>query len=265
MTSNTKQVQCGLITACSSTRTVAPLVRVQDMPLNLNMQEALDWWTDAAKTSLGDSATITPGEQYRGTGFNTLVRIQSLYPLETRIVTGGAGLIKLDEPIVPYDFTANKNEEHNIWQHVTKEPFVQTVWWKKINALRDKGENPVADFVRSIPGLTVISTSKVFLRYIAGDILSLSTEERKKVRILLPASSLGSVPAQLRPMIIPFSRHAVAHLPGNRNDTSHRAAEMFFEEAASNPEWLSLPIEEHAKLYDVKVEGRTANGGMTTE
>jgi hypothetical protein len=260
----TAKPKVGLITACASSRMIAPKVRVEDMPLNLTMKEALDWWHKTLAEHSEPQYAITPREQYRGTGFSTLVRIQDIYPVDLRVVTGGMGLIDLDEPIIPYDFTASKKEEHNIHQKVTKEPFVQTVWWRGINNLRLKGLTPVADFVREHE-LTAISAGKIFLRYIAEDLLSLGFDERKKVRILLTASSLGSVPAQLHSMIIPFARNAVAHMPGNRNDINHRAAQLFFQKCADEPTWVNLSLEEHAKLFASHSLQGNQSQGMSTE
>lgn len=236
----------GLITACSSTRSMPPTVKVQDMPEGLTNAEAMEWWCD----KIGDKGLqrTTPGEQYRGTGFNTLTKIQATLGADTRIITGGLGLIGLTDEIVPYDFSASKKEEHNIHQKVTKEPFIQTVWWARINEYFGRSGTPVAKFVLE-HDLVVISATKVFLRYIADDILSIPIQYRDRVRILLTESSLGSVPAQLRPMIIPFPRTAVSHLPGNRNDINHRAAQLFFQQLEDDPEWLSRTIEEHAELY----------------
>jgi hypothetical protein len=185
-------------------------------------------------------------------------------PLNVRIITGGQGLLELDEPIVPYDFSASKNEEHNITQVVTLEPFVQTVWWKGINQARRGTPTPVADFVRASEGMTVISASKVFIRYISEDLLSLSIQDRERVRILLTASSVGSVPAQLRSMIVPYSRGVVGHMPGNRNDVAHRAAQLFFQKAADEPGWEMLPIEEHKKLF-ICEDAPQANGALTEQ
>jgi hypothetical protein len=224
-----KGLQFSLITSCSSTRIMQPLVRVGSLPSGLTMQGALDAWMSEMSKHPAD---ITPREQYRGIGFTSLAKIQDQYtPNNIKIVTGGLGLTDLDEAIVPYDFTASPKEPENIYQKVTAEPFVQPVWWRMINTARGKGPNPVATFVESQgeDHYVIIACSKIFVRYIADDILSLPYNKRGKVRILLNASSIGSVPIQLRPMMIPFDRGFINDLPGNRNDNNHRAAHRFIE------------------------------------
>lgn len=223
-------MKVNLITSCSSTRQVPPIVKVGDMPSGMGMQQALLWWVK--KLRANEANMVTPREQYRGTGFMTLAKILSMNDIEFRsfIVTGGQGLIGIEEPIVPYDFTASKNEHENIHQHVTAEPFVQTVWWRLINEARNKGSTPVAsqiDQTTDVPDLTLIAMPKIFLRYISDDILSAKSLDR--TRIILSASSVGSVPQQLRPWIVPYDRSAIQHIPGNRNDNTHRAALMFLE------------------------------------
>lgn len=242
-----------LVTSCSVSRSIAPKVWVGDMPPEQNMSSALLWWTEKLSSF---EPELTPREQYRGLGFSTLVKIQEAHPeVEAiKIVTGGLGLTDMDEPIVPYDFTAGKNEEENIWQKVTKEPYVQTVWWKMINAARGKDAYPVATLLRENPdAFILVSCGKVFLRYIAEDILTISLKDRSRIRILLSASSVGSVPMQLRPMIVPFERASIGHLPGNRNDSNHRAALYFLSSAKTQPDpmkWLGEDPIEQAKAFN---------------
>jgi len=246
-----------LITSCSSTRMVAPRARVGNLPTGLTMQKALEEWLKL----LGHEApTLTPRELYRGLGFSTLVKIQDQFKLGgVKIVTGGQGLIDIDEKIVPYDFTASSKEPENIHQKVTAEPFVQTVWWRLINNARKGVDSPVAKLVSANQDkYVIISASKVFLRYISDDVLSIPIEHREKVRILLTASSIGSVPAQLRPMIVPFDRSSVSDLPGNRNDSNHRAALKFLE-ILQDPEFAAMDILQQVQM----LEGDPSDNGKS--
>lgn len=233
-----------LITNCSSSRTIEPIARVGDLEPGHTMRTAMDRWLEMCKVPA--ERLTTPSELYRGMGFMTIAKIQEQYkPKEVHIITGGMGFCTLDEKITPYDFTASKNEPENIYQAVTAEPFVQTVWWRMINSERGKGTTPIADHIRNTDyNLYLVSMGKVFIRYIAEDILSIPSEKRSRIRILLAASSVGSVPAQLRPMIIPFDREVIAHMPGNRNDSNHRAAQHYLHLIESDPEFANLPIDQ---------------------
>ena len=239
-----------LITSCTHTRTALPVIEVKDMPSGLKMSEALDWWLKGLKST---PPSITPGELYRGLGFSTLTKIvEEFKPSKVNIVTGGQGLIDIGEKIVPYDFTADKKEQYNIHQKVTSEPFVQTVWWKMINEATGRTPTPIKTLVEGFQGdLILISCSKVFLRYISDDVLSINPDYWNRIRILLSASSVGSVPAQLRPFIVPFDRSAISHLPGNRNDNNHRAAWKFMDLIREEEGFASLPNTKQADYMSV--------------
>lgn len=229
-----------IIATCTSTRTVEPVVKVGDLPTNLTAAEAIKLWVEKLDTN---AASTTPRDMYRGLGFLTLSNILRQFPCDARIVTGGQGLIGVDEPIVPYDFTADQKQSPNIWEKVTKEPFSQTAWWRMINEARGKGPTPIADLINksATESSIIISCPKIFLRYIVADILSVQPDKVKNFRILLSASSLGSIPVQLRPFIVSFDRGSVKNLPGNRNDVTHRAAYMFVEALTNKPELRLLP------------------------
>jgi len=238
-----------VIATCTSTRTVEPVVRVGDLPTDLTMQEAFDLWKKELESN---KPSTTPAEMYRGLGFLTLSNIIRTFPIESaKIVTGGQGLIGVDQPIVPYDFTADVKEHPNIHQKVTKEPFSQTHWWKMINTWRGS-PTPIADIINKAtePSSVIISCPKIFLRYIASDILSADPSKANVFRILLSASSIGSVPMQLRPFIVPFDRSSVANLPGNRNDVTHRAAYMFIDAMVKDPSLRELsPYEQRRRVF----------------
>ena len=229
-----------IITNCSSTRLIAPVVKVQDLPSGLSNQEALDQWVNMLDAN---KASTTPREQYRGQGFMTLLKtLNDFKPESVQIITGGLGFTDIDDNIVPYDFSGSPKEEHNITQKVTKEPFSLPVWWSMINKRRFGDANPVATYISQLgeDEVCVISLTKIFLKYIASDFLSAPEAAKQKCRILLTASSIGSVPMQLRPYIVSFERSAIAHIPGNRNDINHRALWQFLDrvkdvETFSNP------------------------------
>lgn len=251
-------IKFALITSCSHTRTMDPVAEVAKLPTGLTMATALQKWLEMLQQS---TVLITPGELYRGLGFSTLTKIkEEFHPDSVYVVTGGQGLISLDENIAPYDFSADKKEPHNIHQKVTNEPFVQTVWWKMINQARKQTPTPIADLVKGYQGdLVLISCSKIFLRYISDDILSIPPNLWSKVRILLSASSIGGVPAQLRPFLVPFDRSAISHMPGNRNDNNHRAAQKFLELVEHEEGFATLVNTKQADYLSTEAEAGPAH------
>jgi hypothetical protein len=206
------------------------------------MQDALQHWLAILKKH--QKTLTTPRQLYRGQGFLTLSNVMRQFDIKkSYIVTGGQGLIHVDEEIVPYDFTADKHTTPNIWEKVTAEPFQQQAWWGMINEGRNKPRNPVAELINKANGHSeiVISCPKIFLRYISSDILSSDPAKLNAIRILLSASSLGSIPQQLRPYIVAFDRSALNHIPGNRNDATHRAAMLFLSSLEKDPSLKDQP------------------------
>lgn len=254
-----------IITSCTSTRTEEPLAKVGDLQSGHTMESALQEWL--ATLSVHSHKT-TPRKLYRGQGFLTLSNVMRNHKItNSYIVTGGQGLIHVDEEIVPYDFTADKHVHPNIWEKVTAEPFMQAGWWSLICQARKDDPNPVATLIAKAkePSEIVISCPKIFLRYIAADILSAPQDKMHCVRILLSASSLGSIPQQLRPYIVSYDRSALNHIPGNRNDASHRALQLFLEGFQKDPSLKEQPpymqkaaifgqAEQREKLQSIDIE-----------
>lgn len=247
-----------VITNCSSTRLIQPLARVQDLPEGLTAEDAVRKWVGILNSF---PPSTTPREQYRGQGFMTLQKTLTDNDniVAIKIVTGGLGLTDIDEPIVPYDFSGSAKEEFNITQKVTKEPFSLPAWWTLINRERTGEPHPVADYLESLSGddVCIIACTKIFLKYIAQDFLSASPEARNKCRILLTASSIGSVPMQLRPYIVSYERASIQHIPGNRNDINHRALQHFLTKIKSLDEFGRPSYELSASVFG------TSEGGVT--
>lgn len=237
-----------IITSCSSTRLTPPIVKVADMPTGLSMQEGLKWWVNALNSVPRDKL-VKPRVQYQGLGFFQLAKIHERFPIvSTHIITGGQGLIDIDEPIAPYDFIASPKYPSNVTLHVTTEPFVHTVWWRGINALRNKGSSPIATLINSDNvDVVIFACSKNFLKYVSEDILT--AQHRDKVKILLSASSMGSVVAQIRARVVAFDRQHLADVPGNRNDVHQRALFTFLDAAEKNPAILTADIQEAQKVF----------------
>jgi hypothetical protein len=240
-----------LITSCASSLTESPRIRCSDLPKHLTMEQALNEWLKLIDAHR--EPRITARELYRGMGFQTLMKtIEAFRPQRVVIVSGAMGFVDIDDWVVPYDFSATTNMPENILLSVTAEPFVTTVWWRMLNAARRSPPttSPVREMVEGTTSdYVVIACSKAGLKYIAEDILSIPYKLRDKVRILLAASNQGSVPAQLRPMMLPFERSFISHLPGNRSDGNHRAAYQYLEMMTHNPEFARQTVSQQRGVF----------------
>lgn len=237
-----------VITNCSVSRTQEPEVKVSDLPAGLTMYEALNLWVGMLEAA---TRKVTPSELYTGLGFQ---QIQRMFPLISRdhfrIVTGGQGCIGIDDEIVPYDFSANPKESHNIHQKVTREPFVIPVWWTRINERRFESPRPVADLIEDPAiSLVVIAVQKFFMRYLTDDIVSTSPQLLNKLRIIKTYSGSGYIPMRLKPYCIGIPYQVANASVGNRNDVPQRACLNFLETLAGN-ELVGAPAaEQQAALW----------------
>lgn len=218
-----------LISNCSVTRAKEPVATMDQLGTGLNHQEALQKWFTLISDPMAEK--FSPGEIYRGGGFQETLSLAELYDIDDiRIVTGGQGLISYRKPIVPYDFSASRKEELNIHQHVTAEPFSQHRWWMNINSLVNETPTPVADIVKDpTVDLVVIACTKIFVKYFERDLLSALPAHRDKVKIFISESSKGAIIQQLRDTMRLYSRRMIGHLPGNRMNTTQRAASVYLE------------------------------------
>jgi HPt (histidine-containing phosphotransfer) domain-containing protein len=256
-----------VVTNCTSTRTAPPKALISSLPSGLTMVEALEAWTSLLNSFEPDT---TPVDLYRGVSFNSIVQMLPLLSQgnkAVRIVTGGQGLIDLETKIVGYDFSADRHQPNNIYNVVTKEPFVINWWWSEINKALRASVRPVADLIEDPSvDLVVVGLNKFFMKYIVADILS-SAQYPEKLRIITASSSmstsaLGST--KLNQCMIPYGRALDPSTFGNRNDMTHRACLHFLKLLQSNPKMLRQSIEDHraAVLQSLAPETLSEDGAI---
>lgn len=203
-------MRIAVITSCAVTRTVTPIVKVSELGQGTMKDLVSEWWSDLQ--AIGDDKKVTPGDLYRGPSMDIVFKIAQMVGHENVfIVTGGQGLVSLDTPIVPYDFTSDKKAEHNIHQHVTGEPFSWTTWWGLINSERHGIVNPIAERLIEHFGYDYVLAAlpKGFIKYIVDDIASIPTEHRHKMIVPIPRSNRTSFPQRVRDMMLLYSQSFV--------------------------------------------------------
>lgn len=237
-----------VITNCSVTRTVAPVVHVADLPRGLTMAQARTSWQELLRTH---TPSTTAQELYRGLSFHQVQRMFDLVGRnQIRIVTGGQGCIGVDDKIVPYDFSANPKEPSNIHQVVTEEPFITPLWWTWINTDMRGTPCPIADLLNDPnTNLVVIALQKFFFKYLHDDLTLTQPEGLKKLRIINASASQGYIPMRFRPSVIFMPHAAVQASIGNRNDMPQRAALRFLEIVIAH-DVLRASAAEHQSLVN---------------
>ena len=222
-----------ILTSCSVTRTREPLIKVSDLGTGLNQHEALKKWSERlAELELehdGGEALISPLELYRGISFQSVLKLIPQVQ-EVKIVTGGQGLIDINEKIVPYDFTSHKKQPGNIMEAVTQGPYSSALWWSGINEARKGIANPIAQVLNNPETkLVIVVLTKMFWKYIKEDLLMASPEGLAKLRILATRTQLGSLGVELKQYVVLYDARINRILPGNRNDLVQRAAVKLVE------------------------------------
>ena len=233
-----KKPRIALLTSCTVTRTTEPIVRIENSP-DGTMRQVLDDWVeqlDKYSLALGAEHMATPGEIYRGVSMDAVSEIAELIGRENVfIVTGGQGLIRIDEPIVPYDFTSDKGAEHNIHQHITSEKFLPHMWWGMINDAQGRTQYPIAKLLDDDEYDIIIGAlPKSFIKYIVSDLQALTEDAlTTKVFIPLPASSIGSFPKNIHPALVQYCSSYTNDLGANRYNKAQQVAFKFINQGTT--------------------------------
>jgi hypothetical protein len=181
-----------IVVNCSLSRNVDPVLCVTDIPNNISQAEALEFWLGRMKAlKEAGQPLYTPEQIYSGDGFQEVRAIRQGHNdvVDVKIVTGGQGLIGIEQPILPYDFSGDPKEPHNIHQKVRA--FRHGAWWADINERLYQTRTPIADLTRrSDIDLVIVSVTKVFLKYIAAD---LAQADLDKLIVLTTASNLNAL------------------------------------------------------------------------
>jgi hypothetical protein len=250
-----------VMTNCSVSKMIEPKAKIKNMGTNLSMAEALNEWVGIIESFPTDT---TPIEFHRGASFHT---IQSMFPLvgrdHIRVFGGGQGLLTLDTPIVPYDFSVIPKEEYNIHQHVTREPFIQPLWWRMVNKRLRGSDTPARDLLaQEDVKLVIVACYKFFVKYLTDDLLSCTRDQLSKLRIINTSSHHNWLPMQFRPYAIDAPREVVYSAVGNRNNIAHRAGLKFLEMLVANPELIGQPAAVQQKKL-IEIHGPRSVGYST--
>ncbi len=224
-----EQLKVSLLTSCTVTRNFEPVMSIADMPIFETMNELCDWWVDALRGHHGTPDIMrTPGELYAGQSMNVITEIaQDIGHKNIYIVTGGVGLTRHTDKIVPYDFTSDKKADHNVHLHVTGEKFLPHVWWEKINGHLHNANYPISKLLGKTD-IIVGALPKAFVKYIISDLQQIPQDVlESRVFILIPRSMMGSVPKGLHGAFVPYDNSYAEGTGYTRNDKAQRVAQKF--------------------------------------
>lgn len=167
---------------------------------------------------------------YCGRSFQEAASAARTGRADFRIISGGLGLIRAEEPIPSYSLSLVRQSAEFIGSRVVGAPFDAAHWWSEIQRRREPA--PLAKSLRANRNaIAVIGISSAYLSLIAGDLLSLSEDDLDRVR-LIGLGIENTCPQQLRHCILPYDNRLDgpdSPIPGTRGDFSSRAMRHFIE------------------------------------
>lgn len=221
-----------LLTSCTVTRNAEPIVKIGDMDAVATMGELCKQWQTEMSVHNKD-VKKSPGELYAGTAMTAITEIaQDIGHENIFIVTGGVGLVRHTDAIVPYDFTADRKQLHNAHQKVTGERFIPHVWWNKINVALHNDPNPIRTLLDEYE-LVVGALPKMFTKYILADLESCGPEVRgERIFIPMTSSMYNGLPNVVKDAYVPYTPEYLADIMYSRGDKAQRVVQKFLRQAS---------------------------------
>lgn len=147
-----------------------------------------------------------------------------------RVISGGLGLVRGDDPIPAYSLSLVPQSTDFIGARVSNSTFDRAKWWTQIQ--KTQTAEPLAGLVRTnTDALVVLAISKAYLSLIARDLISLETNHLERIRLI--GMGIGETcPPQLRHCILPYDVRLDgpdSPIRGTRGDFSSRAMRHFIE------------------------------------
>lgn len=222
-----------LVTVCTNRKAIPPSVRLQAQQLPSGPQEIVSriW-----RNWLRNAEPRIPARQlYAGRGFSEALAVVQTCKADLWIISAGLGLVHGDEEVPGYDLTLSAGSDSSIRHKVTDGPFDATLWWSDM-ARRRRPKRSLAGLLASHPAdHFVISLPGTYLELVQEDLLSVSSAELRKVRIVGPLD-YARIPPRIRPQIMPYDDRLNGEdspLNGTRADFPQRATRHFLEVACA--------------------------------
>lgn len=222
------------ISNCTRSASASALVSIADAPELATMDDLLGWWTDSLQAATSKDVLKSLGSLYTGLSFDTVIEVaQVIGHSNVFIVNRGAGLVRLNQKIVPYDFTYDRKDPNSAHGKVTGERFMPHLWWGKINRALHSEAAPIAN-LKTEDGKDydhiVVALPKNFIRLIATDLEQVS-DKAQRVFVPIPISSIDGIPRGIREICLPYTKAYTYDLDYSRYNKVQRVAQKFLLEA----------------------------------
>lgn len=228
MTKKQHVTDIALLTNCTMSANYEPLVDITNAPEVQTMQELCDWWVAAIQLARKSQpkGLHTPGALYSGVSFDTVAAIaQIIGHKNIFVVNRGAGLVRLDHKMVPYNFTHDKDDPLSAWNKVVGEKFIPAIWWGLVNHGLYGLSTPITEYLSGYKYI-VTALPQGFVRLIAPD-LELLGDMNNRLLMPMPQSGITSIPRTIRSACIPYSKAYTRDLTYNKFSKTQKVAEKF--------------------------------------
>ena len=224
-----------LLTNCTSSAYFEPLVDIADAPDCNTMDELCEWWVaqvlDVRKEK--PEAAVTPGALYAGISFDTVTEIAQIIGHDNiYVVNRGAGLVRMTDTMIPYNFTYDKDVPGSAYHKVLNEKFMPPLWWSKVNHALYGEEWPISK-IKTPEGedydYILTSLNDEFIRLISYD-LSRVVNHAERLIMPLPQSAASFVAREIRASCVPYTMAYARDLNYSRYNKAHKVALKFLTE-----------------------------------
>lgn len=214
-----------LITTCTKKKLGTAFAYLRNNDSFENMGDLAQHWSNMLK-ACPDHKKMPAKEMYRGRGFRRAINTVSLSQIA--IISAGLGLVSAEDMIIPYNLTTSVGSPNHVKNHLLGR-FDATDWW---NYLCQINNMSLAKMVEGNPNTVfVFALSRAYLEMVNDDLLSLSEDDRKRIRIVGNDLEQAS-DFELFDYIMPYDLrlNALTNYGGGKIDFAQRAASHLIKE-----------------------------------
>ena len=219
-----------LITTCTNRKRALVPPSLQASSLDQGPQDDVfrEWRTRLAQNPSVDKASSI----YCGRAFREAVKACEELSAPLWIISAGLGLLLEEQEIPAYSLTINPSGPDSILKKIQGDRFSPGRWWEEINLLRGSSR-PISRLVEDNPNaLLLIAFSQSYARLVQADLLSLSDQHLRRVR-LIGLALKPLLDPRLQDLVMPYDERfdgPDGSNIGTRSDFAQRAMRHFATE-----------------------------------
>lgn len=147
---------------------------------------------------------------------------------ELMFVSAGLGLIDSKQQRPAYNLTVSRGDG-SISPVLNRLGATAAEWWDEINTAQGRPHPLRALLLSRSTKLVLMALPSGYLEMVFNDIKGVSETALQKLRVFTSAPGVSSLPAHVRPCVMPYDKRLEATLPGTKGDFPQRAMRHFVE------------------------------------